>query len=463
MASQLFSRFPLRPGLSLTLFALLMGVLWFAGGASRADALGQAVVRSAAILALAAAILFGDRPKLSGTGAVAGLLVAAILLSLLQLIPLPPSLWLSLPGRELFAEAARVSGQEQPWRPLALVPSAAANAAASLIVPAATLLLILQTRGRQLQWLPGFVLSLIVGSALVGLLQVSGGGFNNPLINDRPGEVSGTFANRNHFALFLAMGCVLAPVWAFLDSRERGWRAPLALGVVLLFALTILASGSRAGLLLGLISIVLGLVIVRRGMQQALRRAPRWVFPTFIAGILTLLLIFVVISVAADRASSINRVLSLEADQDMRARALPTVLEMIRTYFPFGSGLGGFDPIFRIHEPFDLLRLAYYNRAHNDFLEVALDAGLPGILLLGVALGWWAWASVGAWRSGSGTANAVQKLGSAMLLLIILASILDYPARTPMIMSMIIVAGVWLCGPLETRRRSTLPKSGEQL
>ena len=63
----------------------------------------------------------------------------------------------------------------------------------------------------------------------------------------------------------------------------------------------------------------------------------------------------VLISVAAGRAVSINRALTVDAGQDMRARGLPTVLEMIRTYFPFGSGLGGFDPIFRIHEPFELL------------------------------------------------------------------------------------------------------------
>jgi hypothetical protein len=31
--------------------------------------------------------------------------------------------------------------------------------------------------------------------------------------------VSGTFANRNHFALFMAIGCVLAPAWAVQSSR----------------------------------------------------------------------------------------------------------------------------------------------------------------------------------------------------------------------------------------------------
>src|SRR3546814_14825252 len=78
----------------------------------------------------------------------------------------------------------------------------------------------------------------------------------------------------------------------------------------------------------------------------------------------------------------------------MRARGLPTVLSMIAAYFPAGAGFGGFDPIFRLHEPFRLLKPTYFNHAHNDFLEVVLDGGLPAALLLLVAIGWYAIASI---------------------------------------------------------------------
>ena len=39
-------------------------------------------------------------------------------------LPLPPGLWLALPGRNELAGAATATGQPQPWRPLSLSPGA---------------------------------------------------------------------------------------------------------------------------------------------------------------------------------------------------------------------------------------------------------------------------------------------------------------------------------------------------
>ena len=102
----------------------------------------------------------------------------------------------------MFAEAAILAGQPQPWRPLAIVPGGAANAAASLLVPVAVLVLVAQLRSDERAWLPGILLTVIAVSMIVGLLQFSGMGSNNPLINDSMGQVSGSFANRNHLAIF---------------------------------------------------------------------------------------------------------------------------------------------------------------------------------------------------------------------------------------------------------------------
>lgn len=438
------SGLPFRPSLSLVLLLALLAVLWFAGGASRPDAFGQVVVRSASAILLVVFALFGERPSLEGARPVLIFLLLAFLLAVLQLLPLPPNWWLALPGRSAFAEAAMASGQGQPWRPLAIVPGAAVNAAASLIVPAAALFFVAGLKEEERSWLPGLLLSVVVASMFMGLLQLSGAGFDNPLINDVGGQVGGSFANRNHFALFLAFGCLLAPVWAFLNGRQSRWRAPVALGLTLLLPLTILASGSRAGMLLGALALCLGFGLTAPEIRKALRRYPRWVFPALIVAILAVLAVFVLAAVAADRALSIDRVIENDPGQDMRARALPTMLEMVRIYFPAGAGLGGFDPMFRVHEPFSLLKLTYFNHAHNDWLEVVLDAGLPGLLLLAAAVAWWGWASVRAWRAGQGVRHALPKLGSAMIFFVFVASVFDYPARVPMIMAAVVVAGFWL-------------------
>lgn len=451
-----------HPSLAAILFLVLLSSLWIAGGASRADVMGQAVVRAVSSLALIVALMFGKRPSIRRWMPVLLILGAAITLSLLQLIPLPPGVWQALPGREVFVEAAAASGQPQPWRPLAIVPGAAVNAAASLLIPVATMVLVAQLRDNERQWLPGFLLLLVTASTFVGLLQFSGVSLSNPLINDNSGQVSGTFANRNHEALFLALGCMLAPAWAFLTGRPQ-WRGPVALALVVLFALTILATGSRAGLALGIVALAIGLILVRHGIRKSLSGYPRWIYPALIAGIVGVVAILVLVSVLAGRAMSIHRVLALDPGQDMRRQDLPVVLTMIRTYFPVGSGLGGFDPIFRMHEPFSLLKTVYFNHAHNDWLEVVLETGLPGLFLLTGAVLWWGWASVRAWRMGERARHTFPKLGSAMLVLVMTASMFDYPARTPMIMAVIVVAGMWLAEHDEGRQGSALPRPGQHL
>ena len=74
-----------------------------------------------------------------------------------------------------------------------------------------------------------------------------------------------------------------------------------------------------------------------------------------------------------------------------------------------------------------------------------LDAGLLGLLLLLAAIAWWLWKSLHAWRSEN-AGNLLPRVGSVFLLLTLGASITDYPARTPMIMAVVVIAAVWLNG-----------------
>lgn len=423
------------------LFLLLLGTLWVAGGASHADVTGQVVTRIGAWLVLVLAILCGIRPMMSKTRPVFWLLLATVLLVLLQLAPLPPSIWTHLPGRELLLSAPF---SQEAWRPWSLAPSTTINAASSLIVPVVTFYLISAMPEEERVWLPAIVLGAIFLSMLIGLLQFSGFIIDNPFINNSVGSIGGTFANRNHFALFLAMGCLIAPVWAFTEKQEAGWRGPVALALVTLFALTILATGSRAGIGTGLLALVIGIALSWRNIRRALPGAPRWVFPVLIAVVIGVITIFILVSIAADRAESVRRALEIAPGEDMRGRALPTVLSIIATYFPMGVGFGGFDPIFRLHEPFSLLKPTYFNHAHNDFLEVVLDGGLPAALLLLAAIGWYGVASIRAWE-GSRRQSVLPGLGSAILLLVFVASVFDYPARTPIMMAMIVIAALWLC------------------
>ena len=443
-----------RWSLSFGLLLVLLLAVWMAGGASRADEAGQAVVRGIAAGTLAVAVLFVPWRARDWPPAVCALMLAMIVLPLLQLVPLPPEWWLALPRRIPFEQA--VEGA-QPWRPLAIAPDAALDALTSLWVPLAVLALVSGLRPSEREALLPVLLLMVAASMLVGLAQLSGIRFDNPWINYDPGRVSGTFANRNHFALFLALGCLLAPAWAVQGGRPSAhWRFPIALGLVAVFLLLIMATGSRAGLLAGAAAVVTGMLLVRAGGREVLPRGPVWMAPAAGLAASVVVAALVVLDIVADRAQSIGRAAALDVADDMRVRALPTVVAMVRDYFPAGIGFGGFDPLFRLHEPDALLKPTYFNHAHDDFLEVALEGGLPAMVLIAAGGGWWAFASKRAWtRAGEGVA---ARAGSAGLLLIMLASLFDYPARTPLIMAIAMICAVWLDRPRNMRGTATFAR-----
>ncbi len=446
-----------RPSLSFLLLTAVLALLLLAGGASRPDVLGQVIVRGGVWVALLICALFARPGGAVVTSAPGRILLAALAIVLLQLVPLPPDWWRALAGRGELADLPVPAVAS--WRPVSTSPGATINAAASFVVPVTVLLLMAGLRDDEDRRLPMVLLVLAGLSLLAGLLQFSGAGLRSPFVNDTPGDVGGPFANRNHFALFLAIACVIAPVWAFSDPKWSRRLAPVALGVVILSALTILATGSRAGLLLGGGAFVLALLLVGRDLRRLFKGQSRWAFPAVIVGIMAVVAIFLLISMAADRAVSIDRLLAADTGQDMRRRGLPTVFAVIAAYFPMGFGLGGFDPVFRLHEPLTLLKPTYFNHVHNDFLEAVLDAGVAGAALLAAALIWWIWASVEAWRYGDGLA----RLGSAILLLVIAASLFDYPARTPLILAISTIATVWLSDRQKRGKGSALPRETQHL
>lgn len=429
------------PSLAFVLLGMLFGVLWLAGGASRSDVAAQFISRCAAFVGLVFVLIFAERRPLEGAGIVGGLLAAIVALPLLQLFPLPPALWQSLAGRGAIAQLLPETADQ--WRPLSLSPGNTMNAAMSLIVPVTTFALLCTLRPRERKWLPFLLLCLVLASAFVGLLQFSGIHINQPLINYSD-DVRGTFANRNHFALLLAIGCLILPYCALAGGPQSSWTKPVAIGLLPLLILTVLASGSRMGLVLTGVGILIGGLAVREPLTRLWQRRSRTILVGALIGSACIgVMIFA--SIKLDRAVSIERIASADIGQDMRVLALPTVRAMVSEYAPIGTGLGSFDPLFRLHEPFGLLKPTYFNRAHNDFLEVVLDSGIFGLVLIAAASLWWLVTSWRVWRTPSGNRMAAGRLGSGIIALVALASAVDYPARTPLIMAILTIASALLC------------------
>lgn len=444
------------PTVAFTLVAALLILIWVAGGASRADVLGQPLVRLSSWLALIVAVLAGQRHTFGRARVPAAILFVGAVLVAIQLVPLPPAIWTALPGRALFTHAAEVAGEAQPWRPLSISPGATLNSLLSLIVPAVVLFLATKLSANEHWRLLKLLCALIALSALLALAEFTGQSFDNPFVNDVPTMISANFANRNHLALMLAFGMVASFALAY-DARKPRWAAIAAVAAALFLGLGILSTGSRAGLLLGLVAAIIGLTLGRGVLRDALNTISTRMRIASVIGVAAAIAGLMLIAISFDRAASFDRASTLSVGEDLRIRSQPVVIRTIGDYFPVGAGFGTFDPAFRVNEPDELLSPKYLNRAHNDWLEIVLEGGLAGAALMIAALWWFLVRTYRVWRAEGRL--VLPRLGSAFLVLTLIASAFDYPARTPLIMAIIAIAAVWLSA--RDQGASSLEAEGE--
>jgi O-antigen ligase len=107
---------------------------------------------------------------------------------------------------------------------------------------------------------------------------------------------------------------------------------------------------------------------------------------------------------------------------------LSTSAKALRDFMPWGSGLGTFSKVYHFYEDPARVANVYVIHAHNDYVELALETGVPGMLLMIAALAWWARASWRGWRYVE--AGPYAKAASIASAAILAHSIVDFPLRT---------------------------------
>ena len=398
------------------------------GGSARADVLLVLPVRLAAVVGLALLLwlvppgrLRLQRPLLLFAGAVA--IVLAI-----QLIPLPPAVWASLPGRDFYRTLADADGVGAVWRPISFSPDLTWNSLLSLLPPVLFLLAVpaLGTRvSRRL--LVGLWITILV-SGVVGLVQMAGGP-DSPLrfypINNQD-SATGLFANRNHQAAFLAMGVPLAAWWATHGNvaprlRRARW---LIAGSAVLFLLTAaVMTQSRMGGAVVILAFLLAAALILRG--TGLRKVTLAALAG--AGLVAAALAWVGLSTWSESRFGIDRV-----EQDVRLKVLPETLEMARTFFPVGAGWGSFAQVYPRFESTEDLSPEYLNHTHSELTQLVIEGGVVAIALLLVFLAWYVRAIWRAWSTVNAPGASEARLCTVLLALPLVASITDYPLRTPL-------------------------------
>lgn len=425
-----------------------LAVVLFTGGASRPDVASLTVLRPLAFLMLAAGLLTLRADQVRRHAFLFGFALALILLTAVYLIPLPYGLWSSLPGHALIAEIDRAVGLGEQWRPASMSPWLTANALYALSVPLAVLVHGVQLRARELRQLGLFFIIACGVSCFFAVLQLLGGASSAAYLYriSNLGAAVGLFANRNHQALLLAASLPILAAYAAPRGRavmEDRRRLFIAIGVALVVVPLLLVTGSRAGAVVGCLALLTTPFIYRCGVRIRKQRASgnKW----WGLGALIAVAVIGVGTVLSGRAEALRRLWDTVPGQELRYEKWIAALDTFRAYLPFGSGVGTYEEVFAVGEPASILASSYSNHAHNDWLEVYITAGYPGALLMLLAAGAFvfvAFRQIG--RKDRGSNRAYGLAAISVLLIIGVASAVDYPLRTPIIATLFVVACLWI-------------------
>lgn len=446
---------------ALILFILICAL---AGGASRTDVLGPTVVRLAAIGLLVLSVGHLRRSDMAAMRWPFLILLGFVALGVLQLLPLPPSLWTSLPGRQLYVEVIVLAGIEPGWRAMSLTPDLTLNSILAALPPLALLAAVASLPSRARYALVPVIIGIILFSAMIGLIQLTDGTGRFYLYQvTNIGFPVGLFANRNHQALLLVIAIPLLVIWVFQADRQvqaLRYRA-LSAALPLLFLIPlILVTGSRAALILSLLVLVPAVLQIEKADRSRFSRTTASGRFLILIGLALAAAILATFMLA--RAEAFGRIFSADVTLDHRFTFLPQMAAMVRDSFPFGFGLGAFESVFRSYEPVDGLKTTYFNHAHNDLMEILIETGLFGALLVLGGLIWFIRLSFAGWRSGGNQRLAFARLGSIMLAMIMAASLVDYPLRTPFFAVLAALSAAWLAGAGRASSGIGLAASAEQ-
>lgn len=429
--------------------------MFLAGGGSRADIESLGPLRAVSAVLLALAIWFQTGKSLRRVITPLMVILALAVWMAIQLIPLPPSWWSALPGRQTIAELGELAGIADSWRPITFSPMKTGNSLASLVVPLAGLMLLALLDDKGWRRLPWIFITAGVASALFGIAQVltnADGLYLYAITND--GSAVGLFSNRNHNAMFLTVALLFC-----VFRLERTTRA--SLGPADLFAMVaalaifagLLVNASRSGLV--------GMAIV--GVIFAVRAVYHWktsngagglrVVIGAAAGVLSLALVG--LFALLGRSPAIERLIEHDPLEDQRVQTLDTVLSMLAQFQPFGVGFGAFEYAYRTKETEALLSDRYLNNAHNDWLQFPIEGGVPAILLglAVIALLVLRTMKVARLRGADAVLHSNAWLGILTIGILALGSIVDYPLRTPSIMLLVVAAAAMMFKPLTSGTR----------
>ena len=408
------------------------------GGGSPAPASELALQLAFAIAA--AAWLFAGPPVLDNSPTIPKSLVcfglALLAVPLIQLVPLPPAIWHDFPRRELLREVLAIVGAADEWRPLSIAPYRTFGGLLALVpaIGAMWAVALLPREDRRL--LVAVVAGMALAGAGLGALQVASGpeAFRIYPASHRD-WLTAFHANRNAAADVLLIGSLAATAWFAVSAGRfpmaRPARLLLYVSAQTVLLAAIVFTGSRAGIALAALIMSFHFRMLSGSKGRLWKATRRGV-------ILALVLAFPVFTYLANNTQVLRVAERFAATSDTRFALWRDGFDAMRAFWPTGSGVGTFSSAIQSFERARHLDPFFPNRAHNDYLEFIIEAGIlaPAILVLGtIAL---SICARRAWRL-SPQDHVLQLFALGSLAIIALHSLVDYPLRN---MTIACLAGV---------------------
>jgi O-antigen ligase len=331
-------------------------------------------------------------------------LVATLLWTLVQTLPMPDSLLGLLSPRAL-----EIHGATRSYPSLSLDVHATRHAVlqtlAYLLFFCLTLLLVNDRPRIKLlakAVILGGVFQAVYGSTMA-LAELTHGVF---VSNEYAGVATGTFINPNHLAGYLEM-CLAVGVGLMLAELSRtsaaGWRDR-----VRRFLRTLL--GDKARVRLALVIMVTGLVLTRSRMGNTaffvslssvgglyLLAVRKLSGPTIAFFVSLLIIDLLVVGNFFGIAKVAERVQQTSADSEARADTSRDAIMMLRDFPLTGIGAGSFYTVYPMYTS-AVTVTGFTRHAHNDYLQFACELGVIFTAALGIVVLASLWTAVRAQR-----------------------------------------------------------------
>jgi len=354
--------------------------------------------------------------------------VVIVVVQLAYLVPLPPSIWTELNGREFIAQGFETLGTELPWLPLSVTPEKTLFSLFDFFPPLALVLLmgtvVSPKEFRTALWSLGFF---VIISSIIGMMQVTGNMnmYFYEFTNNR--SAVGFFSNANHYALFLLMSIPLITCLAdqkrIIVSEDSGRLVIFSIVVIFAALLGIGLSGSLAGFLLIIPVLSATLFVWSKDVK---------IKNIYLVGIFASLILVLLFDVFIwnDMQSEISRKFS-SIDTSTRRVMFENTYQISKEFFPFGSGLGSFSDVYRLVEDAGPRTIPH---AHNEYIEIISEIGIFGIFTL-VFLFFWIGKNIFKAIFSQGVEGNSAKFMSIPIVSIGIHSIFEFSLRTMAIMT----------------------------